>query len=252
MTARTLAHNLVLIDKQEQQTKERGGEVDFFLTDRHVKAMRASSRAYPGASLYRRTSAVIDHGQGRTYVVDFFAVRGGTTQDYVFHGPTTAFTCDRKLQADSSPIYDLKNVRSGAGAGVYRLLWQIDEKTDFTAWCVGQDGEKLIVGDGWGQRDYRNSDIGATLPYVVRRCQGAEERNFISLFEGHARGKAFVKTATLLGQNVLAIDTDLGRDYIFDSPGAADTMDGRFESTSPFAVISVGDGRVRWTFQGPR
>ena len=58
----------MLIDGKDQVTKERGGDVLFFKTSAHVKVMEASSNAYPGAKLYRRTSAVIDHGGGRSYV----------------------------------------------------------------------------------------------------------------------------------------------------------------------------------------
>src|SRR6185369_12858747 len=83
--ARTVAHNTVLIDGKDQATKTRGGEVRFFRTSEHVKVMEAASQAYSDAGLYRRTSALIDHGSGRNYVVDFFRVQGGSTQDYVFH-----------------------------------------------------------------------------------------------------------------------------------------------------------------------
>ena len=40
---------------------------------------------------YERTSAIIDHGDGRNYVVDLFTVAGGRTQDFIFHGPHQEF-----------------------------------------------------------------------------------------------------------------------------------------------------------------
>ncbi|HEX8524708.1 MAG TPA: hypothetical protein VF669_20815, partial [Tepidisphaeraceae bacterium] len=87
MTMRTLAHNTVIIDEEEQRSREREGTVDFFKTGDHVKVMRASSKAYAQAKTYQRTSAIIDHGKGGSYVVDFFFVEGGKKQHYVYHGP---------------------------------------------------------------------------------------------------------------------------------------------------------------------
>src|SRR5690606_19310623 len=86
-TARTFAHNLVMIDGRDQQTTGRGGSYDVFATTSRVKVMRASSNAYGPKSLYQRTSALVDHGPAGSYVLDIFEAGGGATRDYVFHGP---------------------------------------------------------------------------------------------------------------------------------------------------------------------
>jgi hypothetical protein len=187
MTARTLAHNTVLIDEGEQQTKERSGEVKFFRVSPHVKAMRADSRAYPTASRYERTSAIIDHGNGHDYVVDFFMVDGGRRQDFVFHGPNNSFS----TQTRSAPIgmYDFKNVRI---ADVARLTWDLGDHSQFTAWSILARGEHSYLADGWGQRDPFNKDAGKTLPYIVRRTSGHDLKQFASVFEGHPTGEPFV------------------------------------------------------------
>ena len=44
--ARTVAHNTVVLDETDQRSNERGGEVKFFVSSPHVKAMRAASKAY--------------------------------------------------------------------------------------------------------------------------------------------------------------------------------------------------------------
>lgn len=49
--------------------------------------MRAYSQPYKNASIYERAVAMVDHGEGRDYVVDLFWVEGGNTQDYLWHGP---------------------------------------------------------------------------------------------------------------------------------------------------------------------
>jgi hypothetical protein len=257
MTTRTVAHNTVVLDEKDQVTKDRGGEALFFRTSEHVKAMEAASRAYPQAKLYRRTSAVIDHG-GRNYVVDFFRVEGGKRQDYVYHGFTnTCDVSDLKLQpALSEKLYDFENVRAADGAGVWRAAWKCGANMTCVAWNVGQPGERALVADGWGQRDWKNSDIGATIPYIVRRCEGDGARTFISVFEGHAGGKPFVRSVKLLDPSgVLLIETALGQDYVMSMldtgtlkvPASA----GDTRVTTHFAVISVQDNKLGWTFAEP-
>ncbi len=86
------------------------------------------------------------------------------------------------------------------------------------AWNVGQPGERALLADGWGQRDWKNSDIGATIPYVVRRCEGDGVRTFISVFEGHEGGEPFVRSVKLADPSgVLLIETALGQDYVMSS-----------------------------------
>src|SRR5690242_17387805 len=112
MAARTLAHNTVIIDEQEQRTTDRGGDVAFFKTSPHVKFMRDSSAAYANAKTYSRTSALIDDGGGASYAIDFFDVQGGEKQDYVFHGPNLKFQI-KNLPGDlpRDTVYDLENAR---------------------------------------------------------------------------------------------------------------------------------------------
>jgi hypothetical protein len=218
MTVRTLAHNTVLIDGADQRAEERGGEVKFFKTSEHVKAMRASSEAYKNAEVYQRTSAIVDYGSGRNYVVDFFAVQGGKTQDYVYHGPVNALTVRHATSHPrDSKLYDFKNVRALVAEKSWWLDFVMDERTTFTAWnLVGRD-EKSYIGDGWGQRNPFNNDQGATLPYIVRRTAGEGVHRFASVFESHSAASAFVKGASrfeLSGGCGVVVETEAGRDYI--------------------------------------
>src|SRR5690606_9939321 len=83
----------------------------------------------------------------------------------------------------------------------------------------GQEGEKAIVGDGWGQRDWKNSDIHATIPYIIRRCKGPGIKTFISVFEGYEDLHPFVKNVQLIDPvGIILVDTLLGRDYIMSMP----------------------------------
>lgn len=255
-TSRTLAHNTVLVDEKDQVTKERGGDVAFFRSSEHVKIMEASSQAYAAATTYRRTSALIDHGGGRSYVVDFFRVQGGKTQDFVYHASTkTCEILDRKTAPTEEKLYDFAHTRAIEGFAVWRTAWQAGPDLTCVAWNVSAPGERAFLGDGWGQRDWKNTDVGATLPYVVRRTTGPELKTFITVFEGVARGKPFVRSVAQAAPGVLAIETALGIDYVLSNPAGGDfslpagagvpAMRGRF------AVASTQDGKVAWQFAEP-
>jgi hypothetical protein len=257
MASRTVAHNTVVIDEKDQITKERGGEVLFFKTSPHVKVMEAGSRAYPRAKLYRRASAVIDHGGGRNYVVDFFRVEGGRRQDYVYHGFTnTCEVLDLKSlapPASRATLYDFKNVRAADGAAVWRATWKCGGAMRCVAWNVGQPGERAFVADGWGQRDWKNSDIGATIPYIVRRTEGDGPKLFMSVFEGHEGSGPFArKVQKATTEGALIIEHALGRDYVVSSSDAHPlklaTPDGALETASRFTVVSVQNGKAAWAF----
>ena len=360
----THAHNLVLLDGQEQRTRGRRGSFHLFSVSPRVKVMEASSRAYPKASMYRRTCIQVDHGEAGSYLVDVFRAGGGTVRDYLFHGPGNDYAVEglalKPGNADAKPIrfavrfhlaaigefvvrdvelrqtvagraqgpnladdpdvwaqyngdgkgerkqtedglwfrapgphprtkrvnvalvcgrsdgyrgteaflgtpstkyrlrfairgraarvntgvvcwpndptsaqdrvhrrfsvkgrpqvtatdkwqtfeceftlpgesLELSNARQADGAGPWHMTWQVDEGYEFTAWSPGAPGETVVLGDGWGQRDHRNTDRGATLPYVFRRRKGKGGTDtFVSVFAGHAKGKALVRGVELL------------------------------------------------------
>ena len=259
-TARTVAHNTVLLDGHEQVTRERGGEVEFFRSSEHVKVMQASSKAYPEARLYRRTAAVIDHGQGRNYVVDCFEVEGGRTQDFVFHAsaPAARIVGGRVAAAPDVKLYDFAAVRSIEDQAGWRATWPGTNGFTCVAWSLPQPGERSFIADGWGQRDWKNSDVGATLPYLVRRTEGAGPKRFVSVFEAHAGAESFVRGVRLdETAGVLVIETALGTDHVL-LPGTGGTTELRLPLATGgqvlrgrFAVASVQGGAVRWTFVEP-
>lgn len=255
---RTVAHNTVLIDENNQVSKERGGEVLFFKTFDHVKAMEMSSSAYPDASLYRRTSAIIDHGNGKNYIVDFFRVSGGEQQDYVFHGVSSQCNIlDIVLQSlPAGKLYDFRNIRAASGNIVWRSKWQSGRNMTCVAWSVGQQGEQALVADGWGQRDWKNSDIDATIPYIVRRCKGEGVKTFISVFEGYQGENPFVRNVTLIDPaGIILVETELGQDYLMSMPdtGTMKIHSGsvRQNLKAHFAASSVQNKKLAWSVSIP-
>jgi hypothetical protein len=138
---------------------------------------------------------------------------------------------------------------------VWRTTWSAGADLTCVAWNVSQPGERAWIADGWGQRDWKNSDVGATLPYIVRRTEGAGAKLFVSIFEGYAGGKPFVRGVTQTAPGVLAIETSLGTDYVMSNPaGGAHVLAaeaGGRELKGRFAVASVQAGKVSWTFVEP-
>jgi hypothetical protein len=226
--------------------------------------MRVSSNAYPNASLYQRTSAIIDHGDGGSYVVDFFFVAGGKTQDYVYHGPNNTLEVDLiEPVAFEEQLYDLKDVRASlTDAGrVWSGTWKLGDAMRFTAWNLPQPGEIVAIGAGWGQRDHKNTDRGATLPYIVRRTTGAGVKCFTSTFEGFAaNGHPTVRSVARLtvpadrrdDAAALQVGTARGHDIIVCSrsgePLEVQTPAGPVRTAARFSVTSTGGRDGDWTF----
>lgn len=266
---RTFAHNTVVIDSENQIFSKRIGTVHYFLSSDHVKGMSASSNAYASATTYQRSVTLVDHGQGNSYTLDLFYVQGGTTQDYVYHGPNNDWTfhpafssTTLKLSPSSAPLYDLTNVQEiptpTGPAPAYRLTWGLPHAREFSVWNLPQPQEKSHIGSGWGQRSFRNYDLGHTLPYIVRRTKGAKLHTFVSLLEEHYAGSPFIRSVTPLpiaGANPTArafqIETAESRDYIIlnhpASPLTLTLPDGQITTTAALTVLSMSEGAVQFS-----
>jgi len=85
----TASHNLVVVNEKSQlQAGPSGGSAHLFADSDVLRMVEASSEASyksEGVSLYRRTLALVDSDPGRSYLVDVFRVRGGTTHDLIWH-----------------------------------------------------------------------------------------------------------------------------------------------------------------------
>lgn len=171
----------------------------------HVKVMEASSAAYGSESVYRRTCVLIDHGPKGSYLVDIFRAGGGARRDYVFHGPGNADEAEGLSLAPVQPDavvdgeYSLENLEEATAESAWSLLWELPGEYEFRALSPGQPGETVLLGDGWGQRDHRNTDRGAKLPYVIRRSTGEKESSvFVTIFAGNPQNMRLVESTRLL------------------------------------------------------
>jgi hypothetical protein len=258
MTTRTFAHNTAMVDGAEQVTKGRGGKFTLFAPEGSIKVMEAESQAYPQASLYRRTVAQVEHEPGRQYVLDIFRVQGGRKHQYVFHGPSHRYELASPPLATVGQVegFDLEKVRASAAAGNWQATWKLGD-TSFRALWHDEPGERSLVGDGWGQRDYRNTDVGAVLPYFVReRTNGAAPSAFITVFEGSAEGKEVLHGLRRLAvpKNLasdvvaVAVDTGGGTDYFVSSLRPVEvklkTPQGKLVVKGRFGAVSLRNKKV--------
>ena len=266
-TYRTAAHNLVMIDGRDQQSRGRGGSFHLFSVTPRLKVMEASSDAYGSDSLYRRTCVLADHGDSGSYVVDIFRASGGTTRDYVFHGPGNEYRSEGltftpgDALASSEEGLPLENQRRADGKLPWSITWTFRDGHEFRALSPGGERESVILGDGWGQRDHRNTDRGATLPYVIRRREGEREVDtFVSVFADNPADKRLVEAVRLLPVSpdsrsdavAIAVTTSAGTDFIVstlqakpisvDFDGTEVNTDGRLA-----AILSSG-GKPAWAY----
>lgn len=255
MTSRTLAHNTVLINEENQVSRQRGGDMRRFQSSQHVKLMEAESNAYAQAAIYRRTSAIIDHGDGCNYVIDFFRVQGGNVQDYVFHVDTLDYEAsdDENWKIQKESLYDFDTISKYDSQRDWQLTWAPGGSMKAKAWLVRQKNEISYIGRGWGQKDWENSDFGAHATYIVRRCKGDRLKTFISVFEGNDTDKFFVQNVSFdSDQNLLIIDTSRGRDYIISALDREKTKISAGSSATSlhchFGVVSVENEEIKWKF----
>ncbi|MFQ5810906.1 MAG: heparinase II/III family protein, partial [Armatimonadota bacterium] len=205
-TRRTFAHNLVLIDGEEQRSRDRAGSFHIFAVTPSVKVMEASSQAYESATEYRRTCVLVDHGDVGAYVVDIFRAGGGNAREYVLHGPGNDYEVDG-LQLALVPgvagqlghLAELDKAQRADGGKPWHVTWSVDDEYQFAAFAPGAPGETIVIGAGWGQRDHRNTDRGATLPYIIRRRTGGTGLDtFATVFAGGPKGSQLVRGVSLL------------------------------------------------------
>ncbi len=170
------------------------------------------------------------------------------TDEWVQH--TADFSFERSRM-------DLENIRSAHSPDTWSSTWKVADDMQLSAYHCGQKGEVTCIGDGWGQRDHRNSDLGVTIPYIVRRHKPDEGTSaFCTVYEGHKPDAGVVKSVFRLAvpeeqrDNVvaLAIETKSGTDLVISQLEPAeieiDTPAGKLQTDAAVAVMSVQDGRV--------
>ena len=143
----------------------------------------------------------------------------------------------------------LDNMKQADGAEPWRITWRIDDDYVFTALAPGDTDETVLLGDEWGQRDHRNSDRGAVLPYIVRESDAGGMDAFVSVFAGAAQENLPVRDVRLLSlpedapQDAVALQvvTKQGVDVVVSmltpTPVTVDTPLGTLQTDGAAAVV---------------
>lgn len=258
-TARTSAHNLVMIDGKDQIAKPRRGTFHTFSVTPTVKVMEASSDGYGLNTIYRRTVVQVEHGAAGSYLLDIFRASGGKTRDYIFHGPHNDLKINGlDLETSSSTAFgdggpDLANLKKGNAEDPWSAIWTFDDGYTFSVHAPGCE-ETIYLGDGWGQRDHKNTDVGATLPYFVRQPEQAGSCDvFATVFSGQNGDPSLIESVRVLPFRdnadacAIAVITSHGTDVVISSlnPKAVtiSTDLGDVQTDGQLAAILTADGR---------
>ncbi len=255
-TVRTIAHNTVVVDEQDQKREGRGGSLHLFDSTGWVKVAEVSSSAYD-VDTYRRLCAVIDHGGTGSYLIDCFRVTGGRVHDYLFHGPAAeGVPRNLDLHPSGAEWWDLTDLAAARAESAWSIHFDLDGRR-FTAHALPADGEQVLIGTGWGERGTGSRDnvrTGETVPYVVRRRTGSPACSvFLSLFDVSPRSRTFVaaveRLAPVSGDAAgVVVTRESGTDVVVVSPqgqtAVFDTPGGTLETNGRVCVFSLApDGR---------
>ena len=240
-TARTSAHNLAMIDGKDQKGRGRKGDFHLFSVTPTLKAMEASSDAYDPDTLYRRTVLQIDHGSAGSYLLDIFRASGGQTADYIFHGPHDKYNLhDINLEPSQATSFgengpELTDLQSGHSENSWHITWTFEDGYTFDAFAPGSTNEPVFIGNGWGQRDHTNTDVGATLPYIVRHVEGQSNGAFVTAFVGHHGEQALIKSVQTISlpNDAVAIEVQTAH--------GTDVIISQLDSSSLTVPTDLGD-----------
>lgn len=187
--------------------------------------------------------------------MDFFRVQGGQTQDYVFHLDTLDYQVPdaHEWKTRRTNLYDFSQTDEKMSSSPWKIEWPVGDEMKAQGWMMSSKNETSYISEGWGQKDWENSDVGALSTYIVRRCKGGELKTFISVYEGSDTGEFFVKNVKYdSDQNFLMIETADGLDYVVSALegqkiGFA-TDAGRLKYEGHFIAMSIQNGKNKWEF----
>lgn len=260
-TVRTIAHNTVVVDEQDQKRDGRGGGLHLFDSTVRVKVAEVSSRAYD-VDTYRRLCAVVDHGGAGSYLIDCFSVTGGRVHDYLFHGPVAeGETRNLDLRPTAAEWRDLTGLAAARTDKAWSIHFDVDGQR-FTAHALPDADEQVLVGRGWGERGTGSRDnvkTGETVPYVVRRRTGLPARSvFLSLFDVSPRSRPYVasveRLAPVSGDAAgVVVSRESGTDVIVVCPegqtAVFDFPQGTLETNGRVSVFSMArDGQPAFAY----
>ncbi len=191
-TAATAGHNTVVIDEQNQFHRSSAAQRKFApidevdvedfdwarktvkhgstLTDGQLRLFDTGGpnglqvievdghRAYPSniCALYRRTVCMVQSSGSDVYFVDIFRVRGGSTHDWMLHGPLqNEYTIDASvsLQPREGKLHEwIENLKSASTDEQWAVTFTADTGQKLRTIVLGGENTEVIIGDAPAMR----------------------------------------------------------------------------------------------------
>jgi len=246
----TASHCTVMLDERGQSGNFIGA-LNFYKTMPQVDVVEASAEkaAYPQASLYRRTVALVRDEKGEPlYTFDVFRIAGAATRDYLFHSLGKPEDLAVTLQDNAARwvvqtkgtlagenvepmtaggygfLFDVHRVRSDAGGVATWLQARDSESVGLALHFLGAPGREVIraKAEGYGVRG--KSPLEGHLILRDRMVDPAAGSAFVSVIEAF-RNKP----------RVTAIDP------MVIAPAGDATPDGRARLSAVAVRVKAGD-----------
>lgn len=215
----TLSHNLVIVDKMNQEILRAGTPTHYF-ADGDVKMVSVEApEAYKQTSEYKRTDALVRIDGNDSYTVDFFRVKGGKEHAFSFHfGETESL---KTKGVELVPQTDENGYMTGTLLGKeiefaavndpsgYQYLYNVQKDTALTGnasfdgricdtWKRGTrsdvhvkftfltEVEELVLAQGVPPRNKPGNPKYLDYIYAYNRDENEAESLFVSVIEPYA------------------------------------------------------------------
>ena len=252
-TKSSLSHNLVVVDEEEQATRESGSNLELFGIAPGVEVMQASGHnAYPQCEEYRRTLVIVNAPGGASYVVALFRVKGGKIHQYNFHsdGIPGGHESLGLQPAEVSETWGkwLERPQSILPEGTTTLTW--DNEGVNLELTLMNEADRVILADAPGWRLGTPEELAKPPVRQVLVEYRAEEgaplaTQFASLIAPYEAEASPIRSARMLVNDtesgVVALEVQLeGRtDYIISTKDQEVREYGPVSAGGEFALVSV-------------
>jgi hypothetical protein len=255
----TLSHNLVIVDEDDQASRDCGSNLELFGLAPKIEIIQTSgANVYPQCDAYRRTNALIGTPDGQSYVVDFFRVSGGRTHQYSFYANGSLTNRPPGQPADLPEAWTtwVSNAQETVPKAPQTYTWNYrDVDLDLVLLNTQPEVDRVIITDAPGWRRATTEQLA--LPPIQqilaesrKEDAGAHTTQYAAVIAPY-QGVSPIKGARLLQNDpesgLMAIEVRLeGRtDYIISARDQEQRTVGPVTVAGELAFVSVdGEGRA--------
>ena len=249
-TKSTLAHNLVVVDGENQSANTSPSRLELFGRGPGIEVVQASADPYTQCDTYRRTCVLVEVEDSQSYVVDVFSVRGGSEHQYCFHcnGDLTDLS-GVAMTGTKDAISSLENVRTGIPTGACTARWEF-EGTNMDLILLTPP-QRLLLADAPGWRSDEGEEMHAPPVQQILAERRGENlvSQFVAVMAPHEGNAAPVLSAELLvsdpitGACCVAVNRPGYTDYVAISTGGEKLSCKSLDFDGRFGFVSVESGK---------